>query len=215
MAEHAAKCPASDRRVALNKRRHVAEMSPEEMRRELLTSQVTGLPNRRAFGEAGAALAVAMSDVDGLKALNQYGYDVGNAVLKANADALRKAGLEAYHDKGDEFLCRGNHTQELLAKLECARAILRASTIVVKRADGSTLSIIGADFSYGVGKDIDEAESGLRSHKTERERRGEIARGELRSITIKNRQNTSLASRIKHSPSITAATCRQATSTTN
>jgi GGDEF domain-containing protein len=121
-------------------------MSPEEMQQELLTSEVTGLPNRRAFGEAGAALAVAMSDVDGLKALNQYGYDVGNAVLKANADALRKAGLEAYHDKGDEFLCRGNHIKGLLARLERARAILRASTIVVKRADGSTLSIIGADF---------------------------------------------------------------------
>ncbi|MGA2856802.1 MAG: hypothetical protein ABSE40_08030 [Candidatus Sulfotelmatobacter sp.] len=194
MAEHAAKCPASDRRVALNKRRHVAEMSPEEMRRELLTSQVTGLPNRRAFDEAGAASAVAMSDVDGLKALNRYGYQTGNAVLRAKADALREAGLEAYHDKGDEFLCRGNHTQELLAKLECARAILRASTIVVKRADGSTLSITGADFSYGVGKDIDEAESELRSHKAERERKGEIARGELYGICMKTK-------RTKYSPS--------------
>ena len=177
--------PAGERRVALEKRRRVAEMSPEEMQRELLTSEVTGLPNRRAFGEAGAALAVGMSDVDGLKALNKYGYEAGNAVLKAKADALRGAGLEAYHDKGDEFLCRGNNIKELLAKLECARAILRARTIVVEWADGSTLSVTGADFSYGVGKDIDEAESDLRSHKAERESRGEIARGELRGITIK------------------------------
>ena len=77
MAEHAVNPPAGERRVALEERRHVAEMSPEEMRRELLTSEVTGLPNRRAFDEAGPALAVAMSDVDGLKALNKYGYDVG------------------------------------------------------------------------------------------------------------------------------------------
>ena len=125
MAKHAGNPPGCERRVALGKRRRVAEMSPEEMRRELLTSEVTGLPNRRAFGEAGAALAVAMSDVDGLKALNKYGYEAGNAVLKAKADALREAGLEAYHDKGDEFLCRGNHINELLAKLERARAILR------------------------------------------------------------------------------------------
>ena len=215
MAKHVGNPPGCERRVALGKRRRVAEMSPEEMRRELLTSEVTGLPNRRAFGEASAALAVAMSDVDGLKALNKYGYEAGNAVLKAKADALREAGLEAYHDKGDEFLCRGNHINELLAKLERARVILRDHEIVVELVDGSTLGVIGADFSYGVGKDIDEAESGLRSHKAERERRGEIARGELRSITIKNRQNTSLASRIKHPPSITAATCRQATSTTN
>src|SRR2546427_4408655 len=165
MAEHAVNPPARERRVALKKRRHVAEMSPEEMRRELLTSEVTGLPNRRAFGEAGLALAVAMSDVDGLKALNKYGYEAGNAVLKSKADALRRAGLEAYHDKGDEVLCRGNHIKELLAKLERARAILRDRTIVVERADGRTLSVTGADFSYGVGKDIEEAEFYIRIHK--------------------------------------------------
>jgi GGDEF domain-containing protein len=215
MAEHVVNPPARERRVALGKRRHVAEMSPEEMRRELLTSEVTGLPNRRAFGEAGAALAIAMSDVDGLKALNKYGYEVGNTVLKAKADALRDAGLEAYHDKGDEFLCRGNHIKELLAKLERARAILRDRTIVVERADGSTLSVTGADFRYGVGKDIDEAEFGLKSHKAEREGRGEIARGELRGITIKDRKTRTFPSRIKHSPAITSATCREATPSTN
>ena len=191
MAIHAVNPPAGDRRVALAERRRVAEMSPEEMQRELLTSEVTGLPNRRAFDEARAALAVAMSDVDGLKAVNKYGYETGNAVLKAKADALREAALEAYHDKGDEFLCRGKHIKELLAKLERARAILRDRTIVVERADGSTLSITGADFSYGVGKDIDEAESDLRSHKAKREGRGEIARGELRDITIKTETFTS------------------------
>ena len=188
MSEHAVNPPAGERRVSLEERRRVAEMSPEEMRRELLTSEVTGLPNRRAFDEAGPALAVGMSDVDGLKALNKYGYETGDAVLKAKADALRDAGLEAYHDKGDEFLCRGNDTKELLAKLERARTILRDRKIVVERADGSVLSVTGADFSYGVGKDIDEAEFRLRSHKAEREGRGEIARGELRGITIKTDQ---------------------------
>ncbi len=185
MAKHAANSPARERRVALKRRRRVAEMSPEEMLRELLTSEVTGLPNRRAFDEAGAASAVAMSDVDGLKALNRYGYQAGNAVLRAMADALRGAGLEAYHDKGDEFLCRGNHVKDLLARLECARAILRDRTIVVERADGGTLSITGADFSYGVGEDIDEAESDLRSHKAEREGKGEIARGKLCGVSMK------------------------------
>ena len=185
MPEHVVNCLNCERRFDLAERRRVAEMSPEEMRRELLTSEVTGLPNRRAFGEAGAAFAVAMSDVDGLKALNKYGYETGNAVLKAKADSLREAGLEAYHDKGDEFLCRGNHIKELRVKLERARAILRDRTIVVERPDGSALSVTGADFSYGVGKDIDEAESGLRRHKAEREGRGEIARGELRGIIMK------------------------------
>ena len=185
MAKDAVRSETGERRVALGERRRVAEMSPEEMRRELLTSDVTALPNRRAFDEAGQAVAVAMSDVDGLKALNDFAYDAGNALLRAMADALREAGLEAYHDKGDEFLCRGKHIKELLAKLERARAILRDRTIVAERADGSTLSITGADFSYGVGKDIDEAESDLRSHKAEREGKGEIARGKLCGISMK------------------------------
>jgi hypothetical protein len=43
------KSPKGDRRVDLEKRRSVSEMSPEELLRELLTSEVTGLPNRRAF----------------------------------------------------------------------------------------------------------------------------------------------------------------------
>ena len=201
------KLPNGERRVALGRRRRVAEMSPEEMRQELLTSEVTGLPNRRAFGEAGAALAIAVSDVDGLKALNEYGYETGNAVLKAKADSLREAGLEAYHDKGDEFLCRGNDIKELLAKLERARTILRNRMIVVERVDGNTLSVTGADFSYGVGKDIDEAEFGLKSHKAERAGRGEVARGQLRGITIRI-EKTEFTSRIKYSPAITPDTCR-------
>jgi len=212
MAIHAVNPPVGDRRVALAERRRVAEMSPEEMQRELLTSEVTGLPNRRAFDEARAALAVAMSDVDGLKAVNKYGYETGNAVLKAKADALREAGLEAYHDKGDEFLCRSSDINDLQANLERARAILRDRTIIVERADGSTLSVTGADFSYGVGKDIDEAEFGLKSHKAEREGRGEIARGELRGIIIRTETFTS---RTEHSPAIASATCRQATPATN
>jgi len=173
-----------ERRVALGQRRCVDDMSPEEMRRALLTSEGTGLPNRRAFDEAGRTVVVAMCDVDGLKAFNDFAYDAGNALLRAMADALREAGLEAYHDKGDEFLCRGNDTKGLRASLERARAILQSHTIIVQRRDGGGLSFIGADFSYGVGQDINEAELLLRWHKAQREANGEIVRGKLRGITI-------------------------------
>ncbi len=160
-------------------------MSREEMERGLLTSEVTGLPNRRAFDEVGVALAVAMCDVDGLKALNNYGYETGNALLRAMAEVLREAGLEAYHDKGDEFLCRDKQIEGLQIKLERAKTILRARTTLVRRADGSTLRIAGADFSYGVGTNIYEAEIDLKRHKTHRENRGVIVRGELRGITVR------------------------------
>ena len=81
-----------------------------------------------------------------------------------------------------------------------------------KTRESGTLSLTGADFSYGVGKDIGEAESGLRRHKGEREARGEIARGELRGIIIKAETFTP---RTEHSPAITSETCRPATPTTN
>ena len=188
MPHDAVKPSTIERRVALRERRRVDEMSPEEMRRALLTSEVTGLPNRRAFDETVQAVAVAMTDVDGLNALNRFGYDAGNALLRAKADALLEAGLDAYHDKGDEFLCRGDSTEALQANLERARAILRGRTIVVQHSDGGSLRFTGADFSFGVGTNIDQAELLLKRHKAQREERGEVARGELRGITIKRYQ---------------------------
>jgi GGDEF domain-containing protein/uncharacterized protein (UPF0147 family) len=173
-----------ERRQNVAQRQRVAEMTQEEMKRELLTSPITGLPNRRAFEEAGASRAVAMSDADGLKALNdRFGYEGGNELLRAKADALREAGVEAYHDKGDEFLYRDKSPQELQAKLESARKILRNKVIEATMTDGTTRRFKGADFSYGHGKDLTEAEAGLKTNKSEREARGERARGELRGIT--------------------------------
>ncbi len=205
MTEERGKLTHRERRVALGKRRRVAEMSPEEMRRELLTSGVTGLPNRRAFDEAGSAPAVAMSDADGLKALNRYGYRAGNVLLKAKADALREVGLDAYHDKGDEFLCRGNSIKELQANLERARAILTHRTLVVEQADGGTLRFTGADFSYGIGKNIDEAECSLQRHKGERETRGELARGELRGITVTREEPKASLPELEHALAVSSA----------
>jgi len=159
-------------------------MSLEEMRLALLTSEVTGLPNRRAFDEAGPCPVIALCDLDGLKALNKYGYAVGDAILRANARALLDAGVEAYHDKGDEFLCRASDLDDLRVRLECASTILRHLAVQVHLPSGSTLRICGADFSYGIGSTFVDAERQLRSQKKEREARGEVARGQLCGISV-------------------------------
>jgi GGDEF domain-containing protein len=178
--------PAVERRVDLDQRRRVAEMSLEETRRLLLTSEVTGLPSRRAFDEAGIAPAVAMSDLDGLKTVNdQYSYEAGNALLKAKGDALRQVGLDAYHDKGDEFLYRGSSVEELRVKLEAATGVLANCAVIVRRATGDSLSLTGAKFSFGVGKSLEEAEAMLKAHKDERQRRGELGRGRFFGITAR------------------------------
>jgi GGDEF domain-containing protein len=185
LGERAVNAPAGERRVALEKRRRVAKMSKKEMRRLLLTSEVAGLPNRRAFDEAGVADVVAICDVDGLKALNdQFGYGAGNALLNAMGEALRKTGVEVYHDKGDEFLCRAKGIRELEMVLELARRILRLSNVSSVRPDRTRLRFTGADFSYGIGRDLDEAVIRLKHHKSERETKGEIQRGNLRAIRL-------------------------------
>lgn len=176
-----------DRRMDPEERKRVEHMTPEEMRKALLTSDKTGIPNRRAFDDAehdSPSPAVGMSDADGLKALNdKFGYAAGDELLKAKAEALKAAGLDAYHEKGDEFLYRGASPQDLKEKLEKARTLLRDRVIEVTLKDGTKLHFKGADFSYGTGKDTDESEEGLKAHKQEREQAGERARGELRGIT--------------------------------
>ena len=173
----------ADRRVNLTERKRIGEMTPEEMRRELLTSPVTGLPNRRAFDEAGPGDAVAMSDADGLKAFNdRFGYEAGDALLRAKADALKQAGLTAFHDKGDEFVYRGTSTADLQSKLENARQTFRNMVIEATLPDGTVKYLKGVDFSYGTGKELSDAETALKAHKSEREARGERIRGGLPGV---------------------------------
>ena len=116
-----------ERRTDNVTRKRVAEMSPEEMRRALSVSDKTDLPNRRAFEEGKAAPWVAISDVNGLKALNdEYGYSAGDALIRSFAEVLVNVGLDAYHDKGDEFLCKGSPIRILIINsLTKAQRILR------------------------------------------------------------------------------------------
>jgi len=177
----------NDRRRNSGLRKRISEMTPEEMRRVLLTSETVDLPNRRSFDEDQMdypAAAIGRSDADALKAFNdRFGYEKGNALLRAKADALKQVGLQAYHEKGDEFLYRGDSQDEMKEKLEKAREILRNTVFDVTLDDGRRLQLKGVDFSYGTGSDLEEAESNQHTHKSEREARGERKRGELRGIT--------------------------------
>lgn len=171
-----------DRRTNEKLREMYDRMSPEERQKALFESPVTGLPNRRAF-DAGESKAVAMSDADGLKAFNDaFGYAAGDDLLRAKAEALRIVGVDAYHEKGDEFLYRGDSPELLRKALERARRLLREAPLEVKMKDGTTKVLRGADFSYGLGTQLADAETGLKAHKAEREARGERARGELRGF---------------------------------
>ncbi len=155
-----------DRRIDHTTRKRVSQMSAEEMRRILLISEKTGLPNRRAFDEAGQSTFVAMADVNGLKALNdRYGYAAGDTLIRKFAEILAEVGLDCYHEKGDEFLCRGESFAELDHKLSTAQDLMRSRSFVVCGLDGNMTQFSGADFSFGIGQDQDEAEEALKREK--------------------------------------------------
>lgn len=155
-----------ERRVDHLTRKRVSEMSPEEMKRALLTSQKTGLPNRRAFDEGDRSRWVAMSDVNGLKELNdRFGYSAGDTLISRFADAVVAAGIDAYHNQGDEFLFKGKSYKQLNDKLREVQRLLKTQPFAVQGLDGRITSIPGADFCFGIGTTLDEAERSLKHQK--------------------------------------------------
>jgi GGDEF domain-containing protein len=152
----------------------------EHVKPVLLISALTGLPNRQAFDEGKASPFVAIADVDLMRTFNDfYGHIAGDALLRRLAKMLIGVGLEAYHHRGDEFLCKGEFRQELNEKLSHARQIFREPFQVY--ADGRVQTIEGTDFSFGIGTNPKEGEAALN------EARQETARNEppewLRKIT--------------------------------
>lgn len=155
-----------DRRIDQITRKRVSQMSLEEMRRVLLTSEKTGLPNRRAFDEKETSSFVAMADVNGLKRLNDtLGYAAGDALICRFAQVLVFVGLDAYHEKGDEFLCRGNSYLELKRKLSRAQSLMRRQSFDVCAIEGETVTVESADFCFGIGTTQEEAEKALKHQK--------------------------------------------------
>ena len=157
----------TERRTDHLTRKRVEQMSPQEMRHALLISDKTGLPNRRSFDEGKASPWIAMSDVNGLKALNdEFGYSAGDTLIRRFAEVLIRVGVDAYHDKGDEFLFKGNSYQDLNCKLSLAQRILREEPFPVLAVDGGRVTTIpGADFCFGIGTDLKEAEVSLKRQK--------------------------------------------------
>ena len=142
-------------------------MTPEEMRRVLLTSEHTDLPNQRAFDEGPQSNFVAMLDLNGLKSLNDHhGYEAGDILLRRLAETLVSVGLDAYHDKGDEFFCKGESLAELNTKLTKAQQVLRNQPFAVQSIqNGRITSIEGGDFCFGIGHNTVEAEQSLKHQK--------------------------------------------------
>ena len=136
--------------------KRIDEMTLEELRACLLVDDLTGLPNRRAFDESQAetpAPFVAMSDSDELLVFHdRFGREAGARLLRSMAEVFKLAGLDAYHHEDDMFRFKGKSAEELRAKFERARSILRTWKFDARERSGQAYEVRGVDFSYGIAK---------------------------------------------------------------
>src|SRR5258707_11194551 len=152
--------------ISVHRRVLPARQIVEHVKPVLLISALTGLPNRQAFDEGKASPFVAIAAVDQMRAFDDfYGHIAGDALLRRLAKILISVGLDAYHHRGDEFLCKGESRQELNAKLSQARQIFREPFQVY--AAGRVQTMEGTDFSFGIGTSPEEEEAALNHARRE------------------------------------------------
>ena len=155
-----------ERRTNHLTRKFVAEMSQKAKGTAEFVSEMTGLPNRRAFDEGSTSPFVVVSDIDNLKSTtDRFGHSVGDMLLRRFAEVLTSVGLDAYHNLSGTFLCKGESYQELNIKLSKARQILRQQPFSVYDAGGRITAIESAEFSFGIGTTVEEAEVALGQQK--------------------------------------------------
>jgi diguanylate cyclase (GGDEF)-like protein len=108
--------------------------------------ELTGLPARRAFNQAVAALdgdyAIAMLDVDHFKRFNDtFGHDAGDQVLRMVAMKMLPvgAGGKAFRYGGEEFAIIFRHirAEEALEHAEALRRSIAETSFVIRGPDRS------------------------------------------------------------------------------
>jgi GGDEF domain-containing protein len=159
--------------ISIYRRVQPAAQIAEPVWRVVLISALTGLPNRQAFDDGNnngkASPFVAVADIDLMGVFNDsYGRIAGDMLLRRFAKILIGVGLDAYHNQGDEFLCKGSSREELNAQLSRARQLFRQSFQLY--ADGRIQTIEDAGFTFAVGSTLEEAQAGLRASKQKQAR---------------------------------------------
>ncbi|MFQ5458249.1 MAG: diguanylate cyclase domain-containing protein, partial [Myxococcota bacterium] len=168
--------PLSERRGDDVFRKRVAEMTPEERATALLTSDKTGLPNRRAWDEGEKKPTQVSIDIDGLGPINDtYGHDAGDKLLRETGRAFLEAGVDGYHFSGDEFALQAGSDQEADEAINNVRNILKGTIIEIETPDGRRARVEGPEFSFGKGEDYATADQRLLEDKKRRTETGERA----------------------------------------
>jgi GGDEF domain-containing protein len=165
---------AQERRAG--ERRRVQDMTPDELRVSLLTNDLSGLPNKRAFEEhleSTPTAKVMYGDLDGFKAINtKYGHDGADQILRGVGQIKSllagKLGVAAYHRSGDEFLAISDDAAKLESYGQLLQQELASATFQITMPDGSVVEHNGVGLSYGTGQNTATAEARAEQQKAER-----------------------------------------------
>ena len=133
----------------------IREMDEEELFDAIFRDSLTGALNRRAFTRSRSQV-VALVDVDSLKWVNdQQGHRAGDQFLVSLAVLLQThfKDRNVFRISGDEFAVRANSALQLSLALKSIRAQFRW-------------------FSFGIGRDLAEADGGMRYEKRKRKSEG-------------------------------------------
>lgn len=177
-----------ERRTDLKTRKRIDDMTPGEMKKELMISAVTGLSNKRALDETlqkakdeGVPTAAVFIDADGLKTINDLGgHEAGDIVLHALAEAIRGVDPDlGFHVSGDEFVILADNVKQAEAKAAKFEKILATKEIIFTLENGDEYTYSGLGASYGVAETVKEADIRMGVHKAAREKEGKrVGRGE-------------------------------------
>jgi GGDEF domain-containing protein len=165
-----------ERRKDFEKRKRVEKMTPEEMRKELLTDPLTRLGNKRAYEEDPRLPVQVFVDVDSLKWINDnISHKAGDELLRTVGwalDSLNDPGYRSYHISGDEFIIQAKDVETAHAAINQALLCLDGVSFEYSLPDGTLITKKGAGISYGIATTVELAEERLRRHKAERHAKG-------------------------------------------
>lgn len=162
-----------ERRVDLERRKRVSEMTQGELAKRVLINPLTGLWSKEAYNqEHDRKPFQVFIDLDELKWINDnMGHKAGDQLLIAFADAMRSATPNGYHLSGDEFTAQADTLEEAQQIVDMLYAAAEGVT-VSGTDDNGTPHERPLRFSFGIGESTEEADRNMLRHKAEREAQG-------------------------------------------
>lgn len=163
-----------ERRSNPEARKRIADMTVEEARKELATSELTGGKNRRAYEDAPKLPVQVFLDANNLKWVNDtMGHAAGDDVIKAMHKALAKHTDEVYHLSGDEYVVQAKTEKQAKKIMADVQEELAKVKMEVTGKDGQIISKQGIGIGFGLGKTLDAADKAMQADKAAQEASGQ------------------------------------------